>query len=472
VATPPAKLHQYPGYLLVAPIKNFAHAGQFLGKPGPEIIEQSGDPVWEHPLGELIPVPLEHRSREKVAMDFHTASLEGKPVLVWWEGYITPAGYGNGVWEIVNDHYQPVASIHAPTGFTLDFHEIQLTSRATAYIVADKTVKVSLTCCGGASNGEIIDSDVFEVSVKTGRVLWGWDPLNHIPLRASYTTPPHGAPWDPYHANSISFSPTGDIIVSMRNTWAAYWVNRVAAKNNGAVYATLGGRNSSFKLGPGATFAWQHDVLQQPNGTVSIFDDEATPAVGKQSRAIVLAVSFTAHTASLVHEYVLPTAAYTGSQGNTQILPNGNVLVGWGQLPYVSEYDAEGNLLYLGQLPGPDESYRAFRSSWVGLPLTRPALAVQGAGTGVVAYVSWNGATQVADWQLLAGTSPTELEASGEPVPRTGFETAIPATERTNFYAVQGVSASGHVLGTSFAVRLKATGLTVTPPALPLAPAR
>ncbi len=464
------RVEQARGDLFFAPIKNFAHPGNLVGKPGPEIVEQDGNLIWEHPLGE--PIAVEGLTREKVAMDFHAASYDGQPVLVWWEGYISPAGYGNGVWEIVNQHYQPVASVHAPPGFAMDFHDIQLTNHGTAYVIADRLVNVSLTCCGGASNGDIYDEVIFELSVKTGRVLWGWDPLKHVPLRDSYTVPPsdHSA-WDPYHINSIAFSASGNVIVSMRNTWAAYWINRYSTKENGSVFAILGGRRSTFKLGPNAQFAWQHDVLPEANGDVSIFDDEATPAVGKQSRGLVLALSFSGHTATVVQEYVLPQHAYTGSQGNLQVLPNGNLLVGWGQLPYISEYDPEGYLLYLAAYPGPDESYRAFRSPWIGLPLTRPALKVLIEGTGVRAYASWNGATQVTSWQLWAGASPAELTAAGPPVPREQFETMLASTELTSWYAVQAFSAKGRVLGTSAAVppreptAVAAPAPAATPPA-------
>lgn len=445
------KVEQAPGYLFVAPIKNFAHPGVLVGKPGPEIVEEDGNPIWEQPLGE--PVAVEGRTRETVAMDFHTATYNGQPVLVWWQGYITPQGYGSGVWEIVNQHYQPIASVHAPPGFALDFHEIALTDHGTVYIVADRLDKVSLTCCSGHSNGEIYDEVVFELSIKTDKVLWGWDPLQHIPLRNSYTTPPTtNAPWDPYHINSISFTASGNLIVSLRNTWAAYWITRTSAHNNGSVFAVLGGRASTFKMGTGAQFAWQHDVLQEEDGRVSIFDDEATPAVGKQSRGLLLALSFTNHTAEVVHEYVLPQHSYTGSQGNVQVLPNGNLLVGWGQLPYISEYAPEGTLLYLGALPGPDESYRAFRSPWVGLPLTKPSLTVETAGSGVEAYASWNGATQVAKWQFWSGANPAALTEAGGPVARQAFETATADSELAPYYAVQAIAANGHVLGTSDAV--------------------
>ena len=448
-------LQQAPGYILLAPIKNFAHSGNLMGRPGPEILEQNGNPVWSDPLGT---VTIEGRRFEKVAMDFHATTYEGQPVLVWWEGHITPQGFGTGTWRIVDQHYHTLAVVNAPPGFELDFHDIALTTHGTAYIVGNRTVAMSLRCCGGPSEGQIYDQVLFEVSIKTGRVLWGWDPLQHIPLRESYAAMPFHGPWDPYHINSISFGPSGAPIISARNTWAAYWIDRKSL----GIFATLGGKRSTFKLLGGARFAWQHDVLAQPGNQVSMFDDEAVPPVAKQSRGLVLGLDWTHHSASVAREYVLPKPALAGSQGDFEPLPNGNVFVGWGQLPFFTEYSAGGALLYMGNLPGPDESYREFRAQWVGVPSEPPTLAIVPAKGASDIYASWNGATQVAAWQLLAGSRATALTAVAKPVAREGFETLLPTTNAGPYYAVQALDPSGHVLASSHATRLPPPSTSTT----------
>jgi hypothetical protein len=153
-----------------------------------------------------------------------------------------------------------------------------------------------------------------------------------------------------------------------------------------------------------------------------------------------------------VHEYLLPKPALTGSQGSVELLPDGNVFVAWGQLPLISEYSTTGTLLYEGELPGADESYRGSDASWIGLPVTKPALAVEGGTERATLYASWNGATQVGSWQALAGPRPNALAANGSPVVRQGYETALQTTDRGPYYAVQALSSSGRVLGTSAAV--------------------
>jgi hypothetical protein len=153
-------------------------------------------------------------------------------------------------------------------------------------------------------------------------------------------------------------------------------------------------------------------------------------------------------------------ALYPNSQGNLQVLPNGNVLVGWGsdsltdgQLrSYYTEYSPSGAVLADFVLAGEDISYRAFSLPWVGIPHTKPAAAVvDGIGNATV-YASWNGSTQTVAWKLLAGRT----RASMKPVSittRTGFETAIATNARGPFYEVKALGADGKVLKTSGVIR-------------------
>ena len=156
--------------------------------------------------------------------------------------------------------------------------------------------------------------------------------------------------------------------------------------------------------------------------------------------------------ATLVQEFTHPNELISTSQGNVQVLPNANLLVGWGSAPYFSEYTHEGELLFDAQLLGDGQSYRAIRFPWSGQPSDNPAVAVeQGPDDKVTLYVSWNGATEVESWQVLAGSTPNQLKPVGA-APRHGFETTV--TVRTaDPNVVQAKCASGQVLGTTKAVK-------------------
>jgi hypothetical protein len=67
-------------------------------------------------------------------------------------------------------------------------------------------------------------------------------------------------------------------------------------------------------------------------------------------------------------------------------------------------------------------------------------------------YVSWNGATEVESWEVLAGSDPDQLEPLGS-VPRNGFETALSARTTEPYVAVRAQDSSGQILGTSEPVK-------------------
>ena len=68
------------------------------------------------------------------------------------------------------------------------------------------------------------------------------------------------------------------------------------------------------------------------------------------------------------------------------------------------------------------------------------------------AYVSWNGATEVAAWRVLAGPRPSGLSPLGE-VPRAGFETAVALESGTRAVRAEALDADGRVLGRTRTVR-------------------
>jgi hypothetical protein len=128
--------------------------------------------------------------------------------------------------------------------------------------------------------------------------------------------------------------------------------------------------------------------------------------------------------------------------------PNGNQLVGWGAVPTITEYTRRCRIVFDARFAGAgDGSYRAIRAPWTGRPLTRPAVAAQRRGSRLAVWASWNGATEVARWEVLGGASPDALAVVGS-APRSGFETALSAP-RSPHVAVRAVDASGTVLGTS-----------------------
>jgi hypothetical protein len=281
-----------------------------------------------------------------------------------------------------------------------------------------------------------------------------WHPVDHVALSHS-VEPANGVtlqwPYDFFHINSVWQRPGGGFLISSRDTSAMFLVDG----HSGQVVEQIGGPHGNTHLGPGTATAFQHDAEEQPNGLITVFDNGGVPIVHPQSRALVLALNPKTRSETLVGQYRHSTPLKSGSQGSMQVLANGNVLIGWGPEPYVSEYSPAGTLLWDAILAGKTNSYRAYRFPWTGTPTGSPAVAAEpdpthpGETTNV--YASWNGATTIASWRVLGGASPSALSPVGSGA-FAGFETTVPIPGQPPYVAVQALDGAGNVLGTSAAV--------------------
>ncbi|HEY5343645.1 MAG TPA: arylsulfotransferase family protein [Solirubrobacteraceae bacterium] len=399
-----------------------------VGQAGAVIVDNEGQPIWENPLA------------GKVTTNFRVQSYRGSPVLTWWEGSIE-LGHGVGEYVIADSSYRTVRRVQAANGLRGDLHEFVITPRGTALLTSYVVRKADLTSVGGSRQGTIQDAIFQEIDLPTGRLLLEWHSLDHVPLKESYA--PVEANWDFFHINSVDLDNDGNLLVSSRSMQTIYKLDR-----SGQILWRLGGKSSDFEIGPGANFAWQHDARRQPDGTLTVFDNGATPVVEKRSRGLILDVDERAMTSTLLHQYTHPKIL-AASQGSVQLLQNGNVFVGWGEIPRVSEFRRSGQMVFDAELGAKYESYRAFRLPWSGLPAEAPALATVRADDGLTAYASWNGATEVESWQLLAGAQANALSAVANTRSR-GFESALQATVAPGQYiAVQALGAGGAPLGQS-----------------------
>jgi len=425
-----------PGLIFLAPKMAVAQAG-------PMIVDDQGHVVWFNPLD------------TKGVTDFRVQRYRGKPVLTWWRGR-APMGVGSGYYVIADSSYRTVATVHAGHGLSGDVHEFLITPRDTALFTVYRQVHVDLSPYGGPKRGRIFEGIIQEVAIPSRRVLFEWHSYPRIALRESYVHAPSAAkgaktpPWDYFHVNSIDVEPNGNLLVSARNTHTLYEIDR----RSGRILWRLGGKRSDFSLGKGVRFAWQHDARRRPDGTISLFDNGAAPPVEKFSRVLVLRVDAGRKRVTLVRSLAHPKHLLTPFEGNAQFLPDGHIVVGWGANPSFTEFDARGRVVldaYFGhgKPPGKDaDSYRVYRFAWRGHPPGPPALVIRKG----VAYVSWNGATDVTRWRLLVGEANDDLMAI-RTVPKTGFEANIPIDAKGAYVAVQALDRHGAIVGTSTTVR-------------------
>ena len=426
-----------PPYVFLA---NKPYIGRPVGQRGLLIAERGGDVAWFSPQTQV--------------WDFNVQTYKGKPVLTWWHGR-TGAIYGRGNCYIADSSYAQIAEVKCGNGLMADMHEFNLTSQGTALVDAYMPQKADMSSVGGKKNGVVAAGVVQEIDIATGDVIFEWNSLDHVPLTESMSRPAHGSgtsdrPYDYFHINSIDVAWDGDLLVSSRNASAVYKVGR----RDGQVKWRLGGKNSSFAMEPGARFYHQHHVRSAGTGVITIFDNEATPQKEPQSRGIIVTLDLTKMTATLQQAFTSPGRLLANNQGSMQLLPGDRALVGWGAEPYYTEFDADGSVIMNGQLPNGDQSYRAFTGDWAGYPADKPAVALRAnPSRGTAVYVSWNGATEVATWRVLAGKRPSSLAAVATQ-PRNGFETVIVANSTGPFFAVAAHDASGQQLGESAIAKL------------------
>ena len=125
-----------------------------------------------------------------------------------------------------------------------------------------------------------------------------------------------------------------------------------------------------------------------------------------------------------------------------------NIAVGWGSLPYFTEFSKTGKAILDVVWPTPDLSYRALKEQWTGKPYFPPSGAVRTSKGKATVYASWDGATQVSYWRVLAGSSSKSLKSVAT-VRKLGFETAIRLSSSYKAYKVQALDSKHHVLRTS-----------------------
>jgi hypothetical protein len=327
---------------------------------GPEILDRDGNVVWF----DAIP-------QGQTAADFRTQIYRHQRVLTWWQG-TGLGGLAQGTDYIYNDRFEPIATVNAGNGLSADGHEFLITPQNTALILAYTTATADLRSIGGAANQTVINGVVQEIDIATGKVLFQWNSEDHVPFSQSEQPLPSSpsTPWDWFHINAVHLDTDGNLLIDARDTWTTYKVNR----STGNIIWRLGGKASSFALrtAPGQTldsaneiFAWQHDPEALGGDRYTVFDNESTGTpLLPASRAVTIQLDQRRRTATLVASDNQPEGLAAASQGNAQTTREGNLFVGWGSLPYFSEFSPSGRLIFNAQFPTGVNTYRAYLLPW------------------------------------------------------------------------------------------------------------
>lgn len=410
------------------------------------IFKDNGTLVWWQPAGGLS------------SNDISVVQYRHHPYLAVWSGEGTfDDPFGMGTVSLYNEHYQRVGTITAGRPFArnrIDSHEFRITPQGDALFGIYDPVRAKFH----GRPVEVYQYVVQKVSlvrgphgIHTGRVLFQWDSIKHVPLSQSrQPAPTDHTVWDYFHGNAIAQDTDGNLLVSSPTTSAIYKINVKTGRTMWQVGSTGNPRLSD-------PWCYQHDIVALGHDRYSVFDDGRGGAVcatgtAHAARGVVFRVdaSQTPVRINLIYEYAHTPELYDMCCGGVQSLANGDELIGWGKVPELSEFAPDGSLVMDLSLTA--WSYRAYRFHWVGEPLTRPAVAAQRSANATDVWASWNGSTQVTAWRVLAGSREKHLAPVGSPHPIQGFETLVVLPHSYAFVAVQAIGAGGQGLSTSLPV--------------------
>ncbi|GAA5824579.1 hypothetical protein JCM11251_000483 [Rhodosporidiobolus azoricus] len=433
-----------------------SYRGTGVGQAAPLIMDNNGSLVWSG-----------YEAGYTNSMDLRVQQFNGEDVLTFFQGDFFSGGYGNGSWYILSDNYTEIREVYSlnQTAQTSDFHEFVITSNNTALVESWRLTEADLTTAGGDGIGWTWDCVFQEIQLGASpaedELLFEWSSIEGgvTPGESYFLVDGNGNnsdnAFDSCHINSVEKESTGNYLVSMRGPSTIYYIDG----QSGEIIWRLSGKESNFTMGTNATFWYQHDArlvpgsdISQSTFQISLFDNAAgggDPAE-EMARAIVLELDTEKWTAELVWEGLPSFGTPAASQGSHRVQENGNHVVGWGATPYFTEYDSEENIVHdvaFGTEASVVQSYRAFKQSWAGFPLTLPSLAINGSS----AYASWNGATDVASWALMGGTEEGGVTTVVQTTEKSGFETAVASglNGTYSFYAAAALASDGTCLGVS-----------------------
>ncbi|KAH6898136.1 ASST-domain-containing protein [Thelonectria olida] len=411
--------------------------------------------------------------------------MNGTKYLVFWEG-VHNRGHANGWGLVFDENYNLKWNVTA-SGFKedalADMHEMRITPDGTAIFTVYWSIAWDATPFGGPKDGLLMDSGFQEVDLATNEVLFTWAATDHFDVKDTHARYGDGfgvgdnSGFDFFHINSVDKTEDGNYLISSRHLWT---IALIDGKDGHVIWALGGARNQFLDLSDGkaTNIGWQHDARFYKNQShITMFDNHGEqtgpckPEHGCNSRGLHLEIDTQAMTARIVQEYYHPAQINSGAMGGLSQLDNGNVMVGWGYNPGFVEYTPDGKPVMDVQRGKFHEfqadmfAYRVSKHHWTGRPNWLPSAAIEAphrTTEKATVWLSWNGATDIASWVVLASDFANTLNGHENVVAvanRTGFETKIYLGNQTShrYMAAAALTKEGTILGSTFVIDM-ATG--------------
>ena len=329
------------------------------------------------------------------------------------DGTLTYFDVATSRYRVLDNTYTQIKTIAAANGYVANIHDLQILPDGHAlFLIYDPQI-TDMSQFGGYKTAMVTGLIIQELD-SSGLPVFQWDSWSHFALSDTYVS--LMTPLVDYvHGNAIALDNDGNLLLSSRHLSEITKINR-SSKD---IIWRLGGKNNQFTIhDSGGPFSFQHDIRRLANGDLTIFDNHNP---GPASRAVEYKIDENARVVTNTWQYQNSPGVYGFAMGDTQRLPDGHTLIGWGiGHPNVTEVLTDGTKVFELLLDPAFVSYRAFRFPWAAVPAWDPTLVLTGTITPTL-YYSWNGATDVASYEIYGGigTQPQLLLSAQA---RTGFE--------------------------------------------------
>ncbi len=235
-----------------------------------------------------------------------------------------------------NTSMQVVDTLRMNGSYPVDFHEGHMLPNGNYVVLgADNRIVDMSAIVPGGSTTAIVAGAVFQERTLGGTTVFEWKSLDHIPVTDATEDIDLTQPSIDYiHVNSINVDTDGNYLVSCRHLDEVIKVSRLT----GSVMWRFGGSKSKrnqFTIlndseGGFSGFSHQHEAFRTAAGRIMLLDNgnlKPTP----YTRAVEYEIDETLKTARRTWSYRPTPDIFTYSMGSVQELPNGNIVLGWGQ---------------------------------------------------------------------------------------------------------------------------------------------
>lgn len=393
--------HDFPALTITVPASGTAPGSLFMAPipltTGPSflyIADDSGEPVyWQR-----MPPGIS-------AIDF-----KQQP-----DGSLTYFDSQTAGWHVLDNTYSTTRIITATNGYTADLHDLQILPNGDAlFLIYDPhQIDMSHIISGGVTTATVIGLVIQEIDT-TNLPVFQWSSWDHFLITDTYQSLTTTVV-DYVHGNALKRDTDGNLLLSSRDMSEITKIGR-----DGHILWRLGGKNNQFTItDPGGPFSYQHDIQRLPNGDLSMFDNHNTAG---PSRALEYQIDESARVVTNTWQFSNSPPEFGPFTGDNQYLPDGHRLIDWGFAhPNVTEVLTDGTKLFEMTFAPNYFSYRAFRFPWAAVPSWDPTLVVVTDTVTPTLYYSWNGATDVASYEIYGGWGPAPTNLLGTQA-RTAFE--------------------------------------------------